>query len=174
MRHFTRNCNDQSPNGYQTSLLHIESNPDRLGSLSPTHGQRSQQHSGRIMLRSLLINNLKFLKATSCIPGKKNRSTEVHGGGGLELVKSAREPASTRPRRPRILPVRRSFDSRAQGFSSPLACRLSSCPPPLPVWCLFTRQSVPGYAHACFGTLRGFLRRRHLLVACRMCVPIIY
>ena len=28
---------------YQTSLLHIESNLDPLGLLSPTHGQRSQQ-----------------------------------------------------------------------------------------------------------------------------------
>ena len=29
---------------------------------------------------------------------KKNWNTEVHGGGGLELVKSAREPASSRPK----------------------------------------------------------------------------
>ena len=50
---------------HQTSLFHIESNPDRLGLLlSPTHGQRSQQESGRIKLQSVLINKLKFLKAT--------------------------------------------------------------------------------------------------------------
>ena len=29
---------------------------------------------------------------------KKNRNTEVHGGGGLELVKPARGPASSRPK----------------------------------------------------------------------------
>ena len=29
---------------------------------------------------------------------KENRNTEVHGGGGLELVKPAREPASSRPK----------------------------------------------------------------------------
>ena len=31
---------------HQTSLLHIESNLDRLGMLSPTHDQRSQQKTG--------------------------------------------------------------------------------------------------------------------------------
>ena len=49
---------------YQTSLLHIESNLDRLGLLSPTHGQRSQQQSGEIALQSVLTNKPKFLKAT--------------------------------------------------------------------------------------------------------------
>ena len=29
---------------------------------------------------------------------KEIRNTEVHGGGGLELVKPAREPASSRPK----------------------------------------------------------------------------
>ena len=33
---------------HQTSLLHIESSLDRLGLLSPTHDQRSQQQSGQI------------------------------------------------------------------------------------------------------------------------------
>ena len=32
---------------HQTSLLNVESNLDRLGLLSPTHGQRSQQQSGK-------------------------------------------------------------------------------------------------------------------------------
>ena len=45
-------------------LFHIESNPDRLGLLLPTHGQRSQQQSEQITLKSGLINNSKFLKAT--------------------------------------------------------------------------------------------------------------
>ena len=35
---------------HQTSLLHIESNLDRLGMLSPTHDQRSQQNTGKITL----------------------------------------------------------------------------------------------------------------------------
>ena len=46
----------------------------------------------------------------------KNYSTEVHGGGGLELLKLARDSASWRPKlcaslknAPRILPVRRSL-----------------------------------------------------------------
>ena len=33
---------------HQTSLLHIESNLDRLGMVSPTHDQRSQQKNGKI------------------------------------------------------------------------------------------------------------------------------
>ena len=49
---------------HQTSLLHIESNLDRLGMLSPTHDQRSQQKNGKIRLQPLLINKSKFLKAT--------------------------------------------------------------------------------------------------------------
>ena len=54
--HFTSNGTDQYQNG--------SSNLDRLGFLSPTHGQRSQQQSGQIPLQSVLINKSKFLKAT--------------------------------------------------------------------------------------------------------------
>ena len=49
---------------YQISFFYIESNPDRLGLLSPTHGQRSQQQSGQIPLQSVLIRNSKFLMTT--------------------------------------------------------------------------------------------------------------
>ena len=49
---------------HQTSLFHIENNLDRLGLLSPTPGQRSQQQSGQITLQSVLINKPKLLKAT--------------------------------------------------------------------------------------------------------------
>ena len=49
---------------HQTSLLRIESNLDRLGLLSPTHRQGSQQQSGQITLQSVLVNKPKFLKAT--------------------------------------------------------------------------------------------------------------
>ena len=48
---------------HQTSLLHIESNLDRLGLLSPAHDQRSQQQSGQITLQSVLMHKPKFLKA---------------------------------------------------------------------------------------------------------------
>ena len=48
----------------QTSLLHIESSLDRLGLLSPTHDQLSQQQSGQITVQPVLINKSKFLKAT--------------------------------------------------------------------------------------------------------------
>ena len=45
-------------------LLHIESNLDRLGLLSPTHNQRYQQQSEQITLQPVLINKSKFIKAT--------------------------------------------------------------------------------------------------------------
>ena len=53
---------------HQTSLLHIiESNLDRLGLLSPTHDQRSQQQTGQFALQLVLINKSKFLKATHIV-----------------------------------------------------------------------------------------------------------
>ena len=58
---------------HQTSLLYIESSLDRLGLLSPTHDQRSQQQTGQITFQPVLINKSKFLKATHC---KKIRKIE--------------------------------------------------------------------------------------------------
>ena len=84
---------------HQTSLLHIESNLDRLGLLSPTHDQRSQQQSGQITLQPVLINKKsKFLKATHRTKISKMEIPRPMVGGGLELVKPAREPASSRPK----------------------------------------------------------------------------
>ena len=56
----------------QASLLHIESNLDRLGLLSPTHGQRFRRRSGQITLQSILINKPKFLKAICHAEIRKN------------------------------------------------------------------------------------------------------
>ena len=58
--------------GHQTSLLHIESIFDRLGMLSPTHDQRSQQKTGKITLQPVLINKSIFLEATHCTEIRKN------------------------------------------------------------------------------------------------------
>ena len=49
---------------HQASLLHTEGSLDRLGLLSPTHNQRSQQQSEQITLQPVLFNKSKFLKAT--------------------------------------------------------------------------------------------------------------
>ena len=46
---------------HQTSLLHIESNLDRLGMLQPTHDQRSQQKNGKLCSNQFWINKSKFL-----------------------------------------------------------------------------------------------------------------
>ena len=68
MPHFTGNGTDQCQKRlitppYSIHIDSIESNLDRLGLLSPTHGQRSQQQSGQNTLQSVLINRPKFLKA---------------------------------------------------------------------------------------------------------------
>ena len=81
--------------------------PRSTGLLSPTHDQRSQQQTGH---QPVLINKSKFLKATH---RTKIRKSEIPRS--LELVKPAREPASSRSKpcaflkAPRILPVRRSL-----------------------------------------------------------------
>ena len=101
MRHFTRNGTEWCQNGSSNLLIPYREQPrnlDRLVLLSPTHGKRSQQQSGQITLQSILINKVKFLKATHHIEIKKIDNIEVHGGGGLGLVKPARGPASSRPR----------------------------------------------------------------------------
>ena len=46
---------------HQTSLLHNQSNLDRLGMLSPTHDQRSQQRNGKSTLQPILMNEFKFI-----------------------------------------------------------------------------------------------------------------
>ena len=46
----------------------------------------------------LINNNSKFLKATHRTKIRKIEIPRVHDGGGLELVKTAREPASSRPK----------------------------------------------------------------------------
>ena len=57
------NGTDQYQNGSSNLLTPFESNLDRLGMLSPTHDQRSQQKTGKITLQPVLINKSKFLKA---------------------------------------------------------------------------------------------------------------
>ena len=83
---------------HQTSLFHIESNFDWLELLSPTHDQRSHQQSGQITLQPALINQAQVSQGHTSYRNKECWNTEVHSGGGLELVKPAREPASSRPK----------------------------------------------------------------------------
>ena len=78
--------------------LHTEGNLDRLGLLSPTRDQRYQQQSGKITLQSVLINKSKFLKITHRTKVRKIEIPRSMMVEGLELVKPAREPASSRPK----------------------------------------------------------------------------
>ena len=58
---------------HHTSLLHFERNLDRLGKLSLTHDQRSQQKNGKVTLQPVLINKSKFLNAIRCAEIRKNK-----------------------------------------------------------------------------------------------------
>ena len=76
---------------------HIQRNLDRLGLLSPMHGQRSQQKRANHTPINF-DDKAKFLKAKHRAEKRNKCSIEVHGGVGLEPLKLAREPVSTRPR----------------------------------------------------------------------------
>ena len=61
----TSNSTDQYQNGSSNLLTpYIDSSLDRLGLLSPTHDQRSQQQTGPITFQPVLIKKFKFVKAT--------------------------------------------------------------------------------------------------------------
>ena len=77
----------------QTSLLHIESNLDRLGMLSPTHDQRSQQKNGKITLQPVLIVFFVSSQLVGCSCSKKNQNAprpSEHPPVGGENVKTFR------------------------------------------------------------------------------------
>ena len=83
---------------HQTSfLLHTESSLDWLELLSPTHDQRSQQQIGPIG-SNRFDQQFQVSQGYTSYKNKENWNTEVHGGGGLELVKPACESTSSRPK----------------------------------------------------------------------------
>ena len=100
----------------RTNLLHIESNLGRLGMLSPTHDQRSQQKTKNYAPTSF-DQQVQVSQGHTSYRNNKNRNTEVRGGGGLQLVGEAGARASIQPSKamcilekaPRILLVRRSL-----------------------------------------------------------------
>ena len=80
---------------HQTSLLHIESSLDRLGLLSPTHDERSQQQqSGQKTLQPVFINKSKFLKATH---RTKTRKIELPRSMVVEALSWSSRRASQHP-----------------------------------------------------------------------------
>ena len=100
---------------HQTYFFHIESNLDRLGLLSPTHSQRSQQQSAQITLQSVWINKSTFLKAAHCrkIRRLKYRGTwwwrPQAGGAGARASIQPSKALCILEKAARTLPVRRSL-----------------------------------------------------------------
>ena len=81
----------------QTSFTLYREQPRSTRILSPTHDQRSQQQIGQIRSNQF-YQQFQVSQGHTSYKNKENLNTEVHGGGGLELVKPAREPASSRPK----------------------------------------------------------------------------
>ena len=83
---------------HQTCLLHsratsIDSECCRLPTTSVLSKKPEKLRSNQFWSTSPSFSRPHILYRI-----KENRNTEVHGGGGLELVKPAREPASSRPK----------------------------------------------------------------------------
>ena len=83
---------------HQKSLFHIESNLDRLGSLSPTHSRPAFSATKRTNHAPISFDQQAQVSQGRASYEIRKIGTEVHGGGGLELIKPAREPASSRPK----------------------------------------------------------------------------
>ena len=115
-RRLTRNATDQCQSGSSNLLSPYREQPRSTRSVvayprpafSATeltnHARISFDQQGQVAQGHCMQKN------------KENCSNEVHGGGGLELEKPAREPASSRPKpcpspknTPGILPVCRSL-----------------------------------------------------------------
>ena len=73
--------------------------PYSISRATTIHSDCCHQPSGQITLQSVLINKPKFLRTTHHTEIRKIEiRTEVHGGGGFELVRPAREQVSSRPK----------------------------------------------------------------------------
>ena len=90
---------------HQTSFLHIHREQPRSTRNVVAYPRPAFSAKNRkITLQPVLINKSKILKATHCTEIRKVKyrgpwnGKKTHGGGGLELVKPAREPASSRPK----------------------------------------------------------------------------
>ena len=104
---------------HQTSLLHIETNFDfRSTRIVVAYPRPAFSATKRTNHAPISFDQQAQVSQghTSSFKNKGNWNSEVHGGGGLELVIPAREPASSRPKpcaslknAQRILPVRRSL-----------------------------------------------------------------
>ena len=84
---------------HQASLLHIESRLDRLGLLWPTYPRPAFSVTNRTNYAPTSFDQqVPVSQGHTSYKNKENWNTEVHGSGGLELVKPAHEPASSRPK----------------------------------------------------------------------------
>ena len=98
MRHFTTNGTDQCRNGSSNLLTPYREQPRSIQTavvyLRPAFSATKRTNQAPISFDKQAQVSQGH---TSC-RNKENCNTKVHGGGGLELVKPAREPASSRPK----------------------------------------------------------------------------
>ena len=168
MRRFTKNGTDQCQNGSSNLLIPYREQPRStrmaVAYLRPAFSATKRTNHAPISLKTRK---------------KENCNTELHGGGDLELVKSARKAASSRPKSsaslenaPERLPVGRSLLTlvrrkrtvvRGQiSHQKPLAHRGSAFTwlvddraalRSRQTWCLLTQQYTQQRACACCGAL---------------------
>ena len=116
MRYFTRNGTDRCQNGSSNPLTSYREQPQSTRFVAP-YPRPAFSTTRRTNYVPINFNQqAKVCQGHTLCRNKENCNTEIHGGGGLELVKSARESASSRPKfcvslknAPEVLPVRRSF-----------------------------------------------------------------
>ena len=115
-RHLTRNGIDQCRNGPSNLLAPYREQP-RSTRIVVAYPQLAFSATKRINpVPNSFDQQVQVSQGHTSYKNKENYNTEIHGGGGLDLVKPAREPASSRPKlcvsgenAPEILPVGRSL-----------------------------------------------------------------
>ena len=116
VRHFTSNGTGQCQNGSSNLLtLHGEQpRSTRIVVAYPRPAFSATKRTNHALIS--FDQQAQAFQGHTSFRDNENCDTEAHGRGGLDLAKSAREPASSRPKpcqslenAPGILPVRRSL-----------------------------------------------------------------
>ena len=160
MRYFTSNDTDQCQNGSSKLLTQFREQP-RSTQIVVAYLRLAFSVTKRTNHAPISFDQAQVSQGHTSCRSKENRNTEVHGGGGLELMKPARELASSRPKpcaslknAPGILPIRRrgqrsAFPSETSRFAPLVLAQKGLVLPwlfndrsalrPRRIWCVPTR-----------------------------------
>ena len=98
MRHFAGHCTDQCRNGSSDILIPYREQPrsTRIVVAYPRPAFSATKWTNHA--RISFDQRAQVYQGHASYINMEDSSTEVHGGGGLELAKPAREPPSSRPK----------------------------------------------------------------------------